>query len=36
VGELVLSVALLIVVTGVLAGWAWRKDRRLRAKAEEH
>jgi hypothetical protein len=35
VGELLLSVAFLIVVTGVLGGWAYRKDRRRRAEAEE-
>jgi hypothetical protein len=35
VGTLILSVTLLIVVTGVLGGWAYRKDRRRRAEAEE-
>jgi hypothetical protein len=36
VASLALSVGLLIVVTGLLAGWAFRKDRRRRAEAEEY
>jgi hypothetical protein len=36
VGSLALSIAMLIVVTGLLGGWAFRKDRRRRAEAEEH
>ena len=35
-GSLALSVALLILVTVALGGWAFRKDRRRRAEAEEH
>jgi hypothetical protein len=34
-GQLVVSVVLLVVVFGVLGGWAFREDRRRR-RAEEH
>ena len=33
-GELVLSIALLVAVFGLLGGWAFREDRRRR-RAEE-
>ena len=33
--SLALSIALLIVVSVVLGGWAYRKDRRNRLEAED-
>jgi hypothetical protein len=35
VGQLAASIALLVLVFGVLGGWAFREDRRRR-RAEEH
>jgi hypothetical protein len=34
--QLVFSIVLLVVVFGLLGGWAFREDRRRRRAAEEH
>jgi hypothetical protein len=34
--QLVFSIALLVVVFGLLGGWAFREDRRRRRAAEGH
>jgi hypothetical protein len=34
VTELVFSILLMIAVVGTLAGWAYRKDRRMRRAGE--
>jgi hypothetical protein len=36
VGQFIASIALLVLVFGLLGGWAFREDRRRRQGAEEH